>query len=222
MMKTFCNDRDLLKYESEIFTAQTFNQFTLCRGLNATLASSYLSANNVDFVASGVGLGNVIFVSDEVNGWQGVYEVVQCVLSGQISVSVIRACDDDSVVPVPDGVGLGFSVISFKPVAYEVSFELARYFSLAPALVDAQYSVDDIADDSSLRDAAIFGTLARLYAVMPYGSDEIQNRRISDKHAYYLNRYYRAREVSNVAIDVGADGSTDDVLVGGAIELKRG
>ena len=221
-MKTFCSDRDLLKYENEIFTGQTFTQFTLCKGQNATLSNSYLSANNVDFVASGVGQGNVVFVSSEADGWQAVYEVVQCVLTGQIRVSVIRPDCDDEVVPAVDGVGLSFCVISFKPVSYEVSFELARYFSLAPAVANARYSVDDIDDDITLRDATIFGTLARLYAVMPFGVDEIQNRRISDKHAYYLSRYYRAREASNVAIDAAGDGSIDTVLTAGAINLKRG
>ncbi|MFI4910038.1 MAG: hypothetical protein ACIAQZ_00075 [Sedimentisphaeraceae bacterium JB056] len=221
-MRIFCSDRDLLKYESEIFSGQTFSQFVLCKGTNATISNSYLSANNVDFIASGVGEGNVIFVSDEVNGWQAVYEVVQCVLAGQIRLSVIRPSSDDTVVPVNDGVGLSFQVVSFKPVMYEVSYELARYFSLVPAVSESQYSVDDISDASVLRDAATFGSLARLYAVMPFGNDEIKNRRISDKHSYYLQRYYRSRETTCVSIDTGDDGNSDAVIAGGQIEMKRG
>jgi hypothetical protein len=221
-MKTFCSDRDLLKYESEIFTGQTFKQFTLCKGSNATMSNSYLSANNVDFISSGVGAGNVIFVNDEANGWQAVYEVVQCVLAGQIRVSCLRAADEDEVIPAIDAVGLEFSVVSFKPVIYEVSYELARYYSLRPAAPSGQFSVDDIADDTVLRNAAVFAALARLYAVMPYGIDEIQNRRIADKHAYYLKRYYRSRESSQLEIDAAKDGSIDTVKRGGAMNLKRG
>jgi hypothetical protein len=221
-MKTFCSDRDILKYESEIFSGKTFSQFTLCKGNNATISNSYLSANNVDFIASGIGEGNVIFVSDDVNGWQGVYEVVQCVLAGQILISVIRSSIDDEIIPVNDSVGLSFQIVSFKPVIYEVSYELARYFSLRPAVVSARYDVDDIYIDTTLRNAAIFGTLARLYAIMPFGIEEIQNRRIADKYSYYLKRYHRSREASRIAIDKANDGSIDAVMAGGQIDLKRG
>ncbi len=221
-MRTFCSDRDLLKYESEIFAGSTFSQFVLCRGYNATLSNGYLSCNNVDFSASGVGAGNVVFVSDEVNGWQGLYEVIQCVLAGQIRVSTLRAGIEDELIAMPNATGLKLHIVSFKPVIYELSFELAKYFSLAPAAGGDGFNVDDIADITVIRDAAVFGTLARLWAIMPFGTDEIANRRTLDKHRYYREHYHRLRQGCTIAIDVGGDGNIDAVIAGGVITLKRG
>ncbi len=221
-MRTFCSDRDLLKYESSIFAGTTFSQFVLCRGYNATLSNGYLSCNNVDFSASGVGAGNVVFVNDEVNGWQGVFEVIQCVLAGQIRISTLRADIEDELIKMPDGTGLKIYVTSFKPVICELSFELAKYFSLAPAVAGAKYSIDDIVDVSVVREAAVFGTLARLWAIMPFGSDEITNRRTLDKQRYYREQYYKSRQAIGVAIDADGDGRADAIVGGGVITMKRG
>ncbi len=218
-MKIFCKDKDLLKYENELFAGEVFGQFILCRGSNATISGSYLSANNVDFIASGVDEGNVIFVSDDVNSWQAVYEVVQCVLAGQIQISVVRT--DDNIIPPLGASGLRFCVVSFKPIIYEVSFELARYFGLAPALACAKYDVEKIVDCSALRTAATFGTLARIYAIMPFGQDETKNRRISEKYNYYRSKYNQAKESSCIAIDSAGNGKIDAILHGGEILLKR-
>ena len=218
-MRNLCTDIDLLKYEDGLFGGDLFTQFVLCRGINASITGSYLSANNVDFISSQVGEGNVIFVRDDVNSWQGVYEVVQCVLAGQVQISVLRSGDD--VLPVVNATGLRFCVVSFKPIIYEVSFAIARYFGLSPANGCARYSVDDIADLAALRQAATLGCLSRIYAIMPYGADQTRNRRIFEKYEYYRKQYRIALENSCVAIDTGTGGRADVLLRGGETALKR-
>ena len=218
-MENFCTDIDLLKYEDGLFGGDIFTQFVLCRGTGASITGSYLSANNVDFVASQVGEGNVIFVRDDVNSWQGVYEVVQCVLAGQVQISVLRSGEE--VLPVVNATGLRFCVVSFKPIIYEVSFAIARYFGLSPADGSAKYDVDDISDLSALRNAATLGCLSRIYAIMPYGADQTRNRRIFEKYEYYRKQYRIALENSCIAIDTSADGSADIFLRGGEKALKR-
>lgn len=215
-MRTFCNDRDLLKYEADIFSRQTFTQFLLCRGTNATLSDGYLSCNNVDFSACGVGAGNVVFVSDELNGWQGLYEVIQCVLAGQIRISVLRGDVEDEPLPAPDGTGLVLHIMTFMPVIYEVSFELAKYYALAPAIDGADYSVDDINDITPLKEAAVFGTLARIYSVMPFGSETAANQRIGDKQKYYLEMYRRSRESCGITL-----GAERKKAAAGVLNLRR-
>ncbi len=221
-MKTFCKDRDLLCYERQIFNGQTFRQFILAQGSNATIADSYLSANNVDFIASGIGAGNVVFVEDETNGWQAAYEVVQCILAGQILISSLRTPDTEDILAVEEGSGLNFCIVSFKPIIYEVSFELARYLGLRPAIAGAEYSIDDLTETASLRTAAVFGTLARIYAIMPFGSDEIENSRIADKQAYYLEHYLRSRQACSAIVDTDEDSIADALIKGGLLKTKRG
>ena len=97
-MTVFSKDRDILKYEAVLFSELYFSWQVLCEGTGASLSGTTFSKASEDFVAAGVEAGGVIYLRDVSGQPDGAYEIVSVDSATQLTVSVLRADDEDSAI----------------------------------------------------------------------------------------------------------------------------
>lgn len=170
-----CTDVDIAKQEYGFFsgTAGPFPAQVLARGNNGQVAGTIFAASGQDFVSGGIAAGHVIYLSDGVGGIDGVFEVISVDSATQLTVSVIRTDNTSNAIPIGIGVNLYFRIKTFTPQMKRAEFEISQLLQLRPGFPDGQYGLDDLADQSVLKDAALYWTLslicAAMYGVEAYG-----------------------------------------------------
>ena len=165
-----CTDLDLLKQEYYIFTgtAGPYPAQTLARGNNGQVSGTTFAAAGQTFTSTGIAPGHTIYISDGVGVIDGVYEIISVNSDTQLTISAIRT--DTAVEPISVGTGtnLFYRVKTFAPQIKRAEFELSQRLQLKPGYPDGQYGLDDLEDQSVLKDAALYWTLVLICTAM-YG-----------------------------------------------------
>jgi len=217
-MLVFSNDVDILRYEAVLFSDLHFGWQVLCEGTGGEVSSTTFSKTGEDFVSLGVNAGGVIYLRSEDGTLDGAYEIVSVDSATELTVSVLRADEEDSVVGPGDASDVSYRVSTFAPQANEVAFELTQYFGLQPGNPDSEYEVDNILDTSVLRQVSVYGVLANVYVTIGNGGDEDG---FGEKSLHYQKLFEKARERCRVSIDISGDGVGDRENIGGSIRLVR-
>lgn len=217
-MLTFSNDVDILRYEAVLFSDLHFGWQALCEGDDGTVSGTSFSKTGEDFVSAGVSAGGVIYLRSQDGSLDGAYEIVSVDSATELTVSVIRVDEEGSVVGPGDASDVSYRVSTFGPQANEVGFELAQYFGIRPGNPDSEYEVSDILDTSGLRQASVYGVLAKVYTTLSGGVDEDN---FGQKSSRYQRLFEKARERCRVSIDINDDGVGERTNIGGSIRLVR-
>ena len=217
-MLAFSNDVDILKYEAVLFSDLHFGWQVLCEGTGGEISGTTFSKSGEDFVSAGVGAGQVIYLRSQDGAVNGAYEIVSVDSATELTVSVIRADEEGSAVGPGDASDVSYRVSTFGPQANEVLFELTQYFGIKPGNPDSEYEVSDVLDTRGLRQASVYGVLAKVYATLSKEADEDS---FGQKSSHYQRLFEKARERCRVSIDISGDGIGDRTNIGGSIRLVR-
>lgn len=218
-MISFSKDRDILKYESVLFSDLYFPWQVLCQGSNGTLSGNAFTASLEDFVSCGVDAGGVIYLRTSDGSIDGCFEIVSVESTTELKISVIRADDDYSEIEIGEASDVTYRISTYVPQAREVLFELTRYFGIGPGDVVSELSSDDIVDTEGLKLASVYAVIAGVYATVASksGGDE----GFWEKSRYYQKLFEKARSRCKLSLDTDGDGSVDKIKRAGSIRLVR-
>ncbi|RQW00440.1 hypothetical protein EH220_00395 [bacterium] len=217
-MDQFSRDVDLLRVEASLFDDVNHFPWQLLRaGSGATLTGTTLAAIGANFISGGVQPGHVIVLDNGTSSRP--YEVVEVTSASYLEISVVRANDQQPKLAPGDGTGLDFRIATFDPQAWEVLVELTQHFDLRPGQPDSEYGFEEILEPSVLRQASVYGVLARIFAV--WGSREGDGDAMWKKSIHYRGLYDKARLRCRLGLDLGDDGFGDMERRGGIIRLRR-
>lgn len=217
-MLAFSNDVNILRYEAVLFSDLHFGWQVLCEGDGGTLSGTTFSKTGGDFISAGASAGGVIYLRSQDGTLDGAYEIVSVDSATVLTISVIRADSTESAVGPGDASLVSYRVSTFLPQANEVFFELTQYFGIKPGNPDSEYGTDDILDTRVLRQASVYGVLAKVYATLGNGAAEDS---FQQKSLHYQRLFGKARERCRVSIDISGDGVGDRTNIGGSIRLVR-
>ena len=217
-MLAFSNDVDILKYEAVLFSDLHFGWQVLCEADGGVLSGTTLSKTGEDFISAGVSAAGAIYLRSQDGALDGVYEIVSVDSATELTISVLRADEGGSAVGPGDASDVAYRVSTFSPQANEVLFELTQYFGIKPGNPDSEYEVSNILDTSGLRQASVYGILAKVYATLSKGADQDS---FGQKSLHYQRLFEKARERCRVSIDISGDGVAERTNIGGSIRLVR-
>lgn len=206
-MNAFSQDSDLVKFEPGVFGAWYRPSQVLCGGTNGIIAGTQFTAAGVNFVAAQVQPGGAIWLQSADGAITGAFEIVAVVDSGHLTVSVIRANDQQAVIPVGSASGLTWRIVTYAPQAYEVLWQISQRLGLSPGYAGADYAVEDIVNAAALRQASVFGVLAMVFGSLYQGMDG--QEALKDKHEIYRLRFAEAMARLRLRLDTDGDGDAE-------------
>ena len=217
-MATFSNDVDVLKWEPVLFGELHLPSQVLAGGTGATINGPTLTAVGADFVGAGIGAGGVICLRSADGTLDGAYEIVSVDSATELTVSVVRADTADPTITPPPGSDITYRVSTFAPQATEVAFELTQCFGIQPGDPTSEIVIENILDTEGLRRASVLRVISKVYAMW---ASKPAGEYFWQKGLFYERLYEKARQRCHVTVDLGGDGVSDVLRVGGAIRLVR-
>jgi hypothetical protein len=217
-MVKFSNDVDILKYEPGLFGELHLPWQILIAGSGGMLSGTSFTVSGADFIAAKVCAGGVVYLRDSALTIDGAYEIVSVDSATELTVSVLRCCDEDDAVEPPQASDIYYRISTFDPQASEAAFALTEYFGIKPGAPASDIDVEDILDCDVLKQASVFAVVAGVYAMLAGKND---NEAFWKKSHYYRKCFESARSRARVSIDAGDDGIADRTSHGGAIRLTR-
>ncbi len=218
-MLGFSNDADVARYEPGVFGNWFLSSQVLCGGDNGIVAGTQFTASGVDFTASQVAAGGILWLQSADDAISGAFEIANVNDSGHLTVSVMRTSDEAAAIPVGSASGLTWRIVSYGLQGYEVLWQMSQKLGLRPGYAGADYSVDDIVNADSLRTASVFGVLVMIFQSLYQGTDGQEVLR--EKMDYYQWLYDMAMERVTVKVDTDGDGDAEQLLKPGVICLVR-
>ncbi len=217
-MATFSNDVDVLKWEPVLFGELHLPSQVQAGGTGAALSGTTLTAAGADFVGAGIGAGGVIYLRSADGTFDGAYEIVSVDSATELTVSVVRADASGPAVALPPGSNIVYRVSTFAPQAAEVAFELTQCFGIQPGDPTSEITIENILDTEGLRRASVLRVISKIYAMW---ASKPAGEHFWQKSLFYQQLYEKARQRCHVTVDLGGDGVSDVLRVGGAIRLVR-
>jgi hypothetical protein len=165
-----CTDLDILKQEYNIFGGTTgpYPAQVLAKGNNGQVSGTTFLATGQTFTSKGIAAGHVIYISDGVGNIDGVFEIVSVDSAAQLTISVVRTDSTANPVPVGTGTNLYYRIKTFGPQIKRTEFEISQLLNMKPGCPDGQYGLENLQNQSVLKETAVYWTLSLIYAAM-YG-----------------------------------------------------
>lgn len=218
-MNAFSNDVDLMKFEPNVFGLWFLSSQVLCGGDNGIVAGTQFTASGVDFIASGVQPGQVIWLQSSDDAIKGAFEIVEILDAGHLTVSVVRTSDEQAAIPIGSTSGLVWRIVSYAAQGYEVLWRISQRLGLSPGCSAADYDVDDIVNAESLRQASVFGILMMIFGALYEGLDG--QAVLNEKADHYQWQFDTAIQRVHVKVDTDGDGDAERTVQPGVICLVR-
>jgi len=218
-MAQFSTDTDLLKWEPVLFRDVALPSQTLCSGSDGVIAGTTLTSSGASFTDAGIAAGHVVYLSDSTCTIDGCYEVVSVDFSTALTVSVVRASSDDDAIAPPSGSQLSYRISTFDPQAQEAAYSLLHYFGLQPSGASEGITVDEIQDQTVLRQASVFAVLSAIFAGSATSEDD--NMSFWQKSLRYQKLFQDARVKIRLGIDTDNDDIAEQFRLGGTVRLRR-
>jgi hypothetical protein len=207
-MSLFCDDRDLLVWEAEIFSEPGVAHLALLANVDVNVAGTALTSGTL--ALSQVEPGMVAVLTEGAGeSAQSCAAVFTAVASADAAtVSVVRAIGEDAAPPRIQG-DVKLAVVSFRPLIEAVGGEITALLGLEGT------SAEDFSAVLGLKPAAVFGTLAAIYrAIGPTTNAD-------KKLALYTRLYQLARRAVAGMIDLDGDGVAETRVCAGMTALER-
>jgi hypothetical protein len=217
-MVKFSNDADILKYEPALFGELHLPWQILTQGSGGVISGTSFTVNGADFIAAKVPAGGVVYLRDSALTIDGAYEIVSVDSATELTISVLRASEEDDAVEPPQASNVDYRISTFDPQASEAAFALTEYFAIKPGCPASDIDAEDILDTDVLRRASVFAVIAGVYAMLAGRNDD---EAFWKKSYYYRKCFESARSTARVSIDTGDDGIAERTSNGGSIRLTR-
>jgi len=217
-MVMFSNDADILRYEPALFGELHLPSQVLSAGGGGSISGTTFTATEADFLSSQVSGGGVVYLQSSDGSLDGAYEIVSVDSSAELTVSVIRSGPDDEAMAPPAATDVSYRVSTFGPQSSEVGFGLTEYFGLRPGSPASEVSAEEILDTNVLRQAAVFGVISTVYAMLASDSGDTD---LWKKSLHYKRLFEKARARCRLSMDVDGDGVADMTRLGCSVRLVR-
>jgi hypothetical protein len=206
-MNAFSRDVDLMKFEPNVFGSWFLSSHVLCGGANGIVAGTQFTASGVDFIASGVRSGGVIWLQSADGVIKGAFEIVEVLDAGHVAVSVVRTGDEQAAMPIGSASGLTWRIVSYAPQGYEVLWRISQRLGLSPGYAGAAGGVDDIVNPDALRQVSVFGILTMIFQSLYQG---LEGQSVLDEKAeHYQWQFDEAIQRVRVKLDTDNDGDAE-------------
>ncbi len=215
-MTRFCDDRDLLGIDPEVFLQPGPPAQVPLAGTGGVLTGTAFTAPT-DFTAAGVEPGRVLCTYTDSPGEASAWEIVSVDADDALTVSVLRADAGDPPIAPPAGTELGFEVRSFAAQVAAASNALAE--TLRRAAETAGIELAEFVDSAQLRTAAAVGALAAVHAA--------RARTTGPSDGHWAKATHFLRELSTLerrlrlAVDLDGDGVAERTRSLGNVTLRR-
>lgn len=219
-MAKFCTDVDLLKWEPVLFRELALPSQTLCGSDDGVVLGTTLTSAEASFNNAGVEAGNVIHLYNGESEIDGCYEVVAVDSATSLTVSVVRANDNATPIAPPAGTDVRYRISTFGPQAEEAAYGLLQYFGIDASESDNVVDVNDIVDQTVLRQASVFAVLAAVFASSAASIND--NANLWQKSLRYQKLFQEARVKVRIGIDHDDSGTAEQFRIGGTVRLRRG
>ncbi len=217
-MIRFSYDRDILKHEPVLFSELHLPTQVRVRGSGAALSGTTLTDAAGDFTNAGVEAGGVVHLASADGVLDGAYEIISVDSVTQLTVSVLRADDEDDAIAPPAASDVTYRISTFAPQIAEVAFELTGYFGLQPGDPISEASAESIIDAEGLRHASTLAVIASVYATWNGWTSDAGHWQ---KSQHYRQRFETAQRRCRLALDLDGDGTADAIRTGGTFRLAR-
>lgn len=203
---SFANDALLLTLEPGLFrdVAWVGQRLVLGQGSCSGTALT-MTSQDVLFDAAGVDAGNVVLVAGTA------YEVIARVSGTVLTVSRLRASDDDALIPVSGATGVEVSVPTFAPQIAVVHRQVLRMIGIEPDAPEEEGRIGPsaIVNPEALAQVEALGALHLIYAGAgsALGPESPPARRAES----YRQRFADERQRAVALIDTDGDGQPDAV-----------
>lgn len=214
---SFANDALLLTLEPALFrdVAWVGQRLVLGQGSCSGTALT-MTSQDVLFDAAGVNAGNVVLVTGTA------YEVVARVSGTVLTISRLRASNDDALIPVSGATGVEISVPTFAPQIAMVHRQVLRMIGIEPDMPEADgvIGVSAIINPESLAHVEALGALHLVYA----GASSALGPEspLARKAEFHRQRFADQRQRAVAMIDTDGDGQPDAVRRLNILALVRG
>ena len=212
-MAAFALDRDLMRWEPVLFGTLHRGEQQLAGGTQGQLDGTTFTTTEVNFTDQGIQSGMVLYACDPEGTLENCLDIISVDDGQTLTVSVMRADDDDPAIAPPSGQDLTWRVTSYRAQIVQVSAALMQYFGL---------EADDLltlADPSQLTQAATLAAMAVIFAGTAAGQDDAG---LWEKSRHYHKQFHEAREKLRLDIDANQDGIVDQQKLAGSVRLMRG
>ncbi len=215
-MNQFCQDRDLLSIEPDVFVTAGFPGQELIRGTDGTISGTTFTSAAGNFVTAGIAIGMVLSITPS-TGQAKSFEIISVDSATSMTVSILRADTDDQPTPCPPGSSLSYFIRTFGPQIGAVSATLAE--KLRQLSEVAAISTADFADSAQLRYTTAHGTLASIFLARADNAAPFDANWI--KAQYYRDQFNRLQLQLRLVTDSDASGAAESARSFGNIRLLR-
>jgi len=209
-------DVDLLILEPALFKLWRIDHQQRCRGGNGTLDGTSFSASGMDFIASGVQVGDVLYLASIDSVIDGCYEIIEVASTTQLTVSMVRGDETDPPIAVGSGNNLIWHISTFAPQRARAERSLSDRLGLTPEAIDMLSAESR----RQFRAAVTAAALVLVFEALIQQDDD------DDVFERKKDVYQQATEAAvcrlRLELDTTGDERTDTVRRGDELHLKRG
>jgi len=196
-------DTDIAKVDAEVFSSAAFGAQVRCGGTNGIVAGTQFTASGVDFNASQVAAGCVIYLHSADGTIDGVFEIVSVIDSTHLTVSQIRTDSGDVAIAVGSASGLTWSIKTLGPQIVAAETQLSGRLGLKPGKPDAAYALDEVQNTDAIKQIETAVLLAGVYTVLYTTSTDTTVRDgYEKKRAWYNQQSERLLSVVSIQLPV--------------------
>lgn len=198
-------DVDVIKVDGEVYASAAYGAQKRCGGTNGIVAGTQFTASGVDFSASDVTAGCVIYLKSADGVIDGMFEIVSLIDSTHLTVSQIRNDVGDAAIPIGSASGLTWNIKTLAPQIDAAEIDLSARLGLKPGKADAAYGLEEVEPAEMLKQIAAALLLGQVYTVLYTISADTDIRAgYEQKRNWYLQRAERLLAGVSVALPVGS------------------
>lgn len=165
-------DVDLLKVDPEPYMVDSPAVVKRCGGTNGIVAGTQFTAAGVDFDAWQIAAGNVIHLASVDLTINGVFEIVEVIDSGHLTVSQLRTSPTDPPIPAAAASGLTWAIKTLGPHIGQAELELSCRLRLKPGKPDAVYALSEVQNVEAVKHVLTALLLSRVFGSICTASGE--------------------------------------------------
>ncbi|MBI5723192.1 MAG: hypothetical protein HZA50_04480 [Planctomycetes bacterium] len=216
-MAYFCKDRDILATEPVVFLTSAFAGQKVAAGGDGVISGTSFSSVSADFTQARVEAGMVLCVYSTIPSEGAAYEILSVDSAAGLTVSVLRADESAAAIAPPAGTALKYQVLTYQPQIAALCAQLAE--KLRTIVESSGINSADFADSAQLRQAAVCGTLAKIFAARAENSMPGDPNWIKSGH--YAEQFAAMRLQLRLAVDADGDGLAEQTRSLGNVSLRR-
>ena len=194
-------DIDIVKVDAEVYSSAAFGAQKRCGGNNGIVAGTQFTAAGVDFNASQIAAGYVIYLNSTDDSIKGVFEVMSVLDAGHLTVSQLRNDPTDAAIPIGSASGLTWSIKTLVPQILQAELELSARLGLKPGKPDAVYALDEVQNTDVIKQALTALLLVQVYTVLYTTSTDADIRTgYEKKRMWYCQQVERLLAVVSIQL----------------------